>query len=206
MAADIMMLSNAEAIATDSQSHSEGNVTLTAHRQLVVSTPPADPGVLAIPAGQRLAGQLASTAPSTSLVVDGSTTPVVYEYAVPADFAAYVDHLVLVLVDDAALAGDGFGALAALTNGLVVTVLTATTGGELLETHPAIKRHADVAELGGSVELLPGNAIAMRLPLQLKLAELAVVRVTVSDNLTGLVALRARAVGRIYEPSSDGSG
>jgi hypothetical protein len=197
MAADVMLLANGDAIATDSVSVATGNTTRTAHRQVVVTVPAADPSVSALPPGQRFSAPLLGPAASTSLVVDGSTTPVVFTWSPPSSRAAVIAELVLMFAPAAAAVADGFGAAAALANGLLLELVI---GGETVEAW-IVRRHVDAVAFGGALELLPAGQLALRLPLGIELGDADQVRVTVSDNLTAIGTLRAYAVGRQFDPS-----
>lgn len=138
---------------------------------------------------------------SPELRVDGSATPVQFSIA-PADPDIYrLDSLRLTLVTSAAIELTQFGNVAALADGILLQVYKDATlehdvlGGIPLRSHNDIAALFDlrIFEQVASFTLVAELDLAS--PIRLEGADMESLRVTVQDDLTGLVRARLAAVG-----------
>jgi hypothetical protein len=131
---------------------------------------------------------------NANLAVNGSVTPVVFEYNPPANYDIQVTALSLLFEDVTAFAfGNNFirSGLATLTNGLVLSC----KAGDL-EVNPwqTMKRTRDIVEICQDFDIITGTPNFMRarlhLPQSLRLFRSGTftnpdyLRLTVNDNLT----------------------
>lgn len=131
---------------------------------------------------------------SANLAVNGSGTPVVFEYNPPANYDIQITALSLLFEDVTAFAfGNNFirSGLATLTNGLV---LSCKAGDIEVNPWQTMKRTRDVIEICSDFSIVTGTPNFMRarlhLPQTLRLfrsgtfANPDYLRLTVNDNLT----------------------
>ena len=144
----------------------------------------------------------------TDMAVDGSSTPQVFHVTLPSGIAVHVTRIIVHIEDNAAMDDGKFGALTALTNGVVVrvyrtatgkyeTIMNAKTNGEwaqrvydvsYADNAPAgtyglrVRRSFGGEDKAGTVILLePGDAF----------------QVIVQDDLTGLLSFGLAVQGHI---------
>lgn len=140
--------------------------------------------------------QLLEDGGSSDMAVDGSSTPVEFEFLVPVNTWVDLAQFNIVLTD-VAVTNDKFGALTALTNGVTIEIIDVDTTTVLFDftaTRP-IRTNTDFALYAGVSAKLAGgglvDAVLVEWPLQSSGAVLRVlggqlIRATVNDNLTGL--------------------
>lgn len=133
---------------------------------------------------------------SSDMAVDGSSTPVEFEFLIPANTWVDLAQFNIVLTD-VAVTNDKFGAITALTNGVTIEIIDVDTTTVLFDftaTRP-IRTNTDFALYAGVSAKLAGgglvDAVLVEWPLQSTGAVLRVlggqlIRATVNDNLTGL--------------------
>jgi hypothetical protein len=134
------------------------------------------------------------SAGSANLAVNGSVTPVVFEYNPPNNYDIEVNSLSLLFEDVTAFAfGNNFvrSGLTTLANGLV---LSCKAGDVVVDPWQTMKRTRDIVEICTDFEIVAGTVNFMRarihLPSSLRLfrngtfAQQDYLRVTVNDNLT----------------------
>jgi hypothetical protein len=132
---------------------------------------------------------------SANLAVDGSVTPVVFEYNPPADYDIEVTALSLLFEDTTAFAfGSKFiiNTLSTLTNGLLLEV----RASDAAVTWQNMKRTRDIIEICDDFDIITGTPGFMRakihLPKSLILSRSGTyaseeyLRVTVRDDLSSL--------------------
>jgi len=130
---------------------------------------------------------------SANMAVNGSVTPVVFEYNPPANYDIEVNALSLLFEDGTAFAfGNNFvrSGLATLTNGLLLEV----KAGDQTVTWQNMRRTRDIVEICDDFEIVAGTVNFFRarvhLPTSLRLfrsgtfAQPDFLRLTVRDNLT----------------------
>ena len=129
---------------------------------------------------------------SANLAVDGSVTPVVFEYQPPASHEIEITQLSLLFEGTAMAFGNKFvlNTLSTLTNGLLLECKAA----DLAFTWQNAKRTRDVIEIAKDFSIVTGTVNFMRanihLPRSLRLARAGTyaqpdyLRLTVRDNLT----------------------
>lgn len=132
--------------------------------------------------------------------VNGAVTPQTFDYVVPAGKRAVIQQVNLVLRCGSDPVADGFGNLAALTNGVQLQLLE-TSLAPLLDPMDGIpaRRNEDWAQLGGSQTILDVTAdmvvVEWFLPVPISLDAAQRLRVTVRDDLTGLEDFRCKVMG-----------
>jgi len=140
-----------------------------------------------------------------TLAVDGSVTPVVFEYNPAAGFDVEVTALSLLFEDTTAfLFGNKFilTGLNTLANGLLLEV---KAGGEAAVTWQNMKRTRDLVEISSDFNIVTGTTNHFRakihLPRPIRLARAGTfgtadfIRLTVRDNLTTFDAAEAHIQG-----------
>jgi len=138
-----------------------------------------------------------------SLAVDGSATPVVFEYNPPNNYDIQVTALTLLFEGGAMSFGNRFvlNAISTLANGLWLEAKVA----DLYVNWQNMKRTRDIIEICQDFDIVTGNPNLMRakihLPTQLNLARAGTyqepdyIRLTVRDNLTGFNFAEAHIQG-----------
>lgn len=138
---------------------------------------------------------------TVDMVVDGSGTPVNYEYTVPANKRAQI-HRVLIFLDDTTAFGPNlFGGITALPNGITITA-----GGILLATWQdnvdmvtTMHDFIGFANLGKSDKSGSGRWSFSRTGGALTLAAGQTFTATINDAMTGLDNMRMRIQGHIED-------
>lgn len=135
---------------------------------------------------------------SSDMAVDG-TTPVEFDYQVPAGERFDLERINIVITDTN-ITNDKFGGITALTNGLTVEVIESdgTTLAFDFTADKKIRTNTDFAFFAGSDTEIFGSglvdAVLVRWTISkagapLRLDRQQYLRVTVSDNLTGLTSM-----------------
>jgi hypothetical protein len=148
------------------------------------------------------AGRYLRNGSSAALNVDGSTTPVAF--ALAAGDSEVLRVLGLQFVIQAATAPEltEFGDGAALTNGLTLLLLDSSAAAivDVLDGEP-VKSNLDLAAVCSSFEVVATSAayaivatLEFPIPLRIDGGAAETLRLTVSDNLTGLTSARCRAL------------
>lgn len=158
--------------------------------------------------GELVSELLLTAGPSSDMGVNGSVTPVEFEFT--ADGAVFLSSVAFSLLDATSLP-TAFGGVAALTNGLTVELID-TDGTTVLHDFLAgltVKKTADFAYLGVVTVALSVDGSGddhqqvvwdvertFGAPLLLKSGQ--ALRVTVQDDLTGLTEFQGMALGRKF--------
>jgi hypothetical protein len=139
---------------------------------------------------------------SPEMNVNGSVTPVVFEYVVASDKYFGIAEINIV-ISDGAITPTKFGGITALSNGILWQVVDASNtlvfdfcpGG-------SIKQNAEFANVGGSVIILTGGADQISITWHAATSGISAIiqngwklRITVRDDLTGLAYFRAAVTG-----------
>ncbi len=151
--------------------------------------------------------KLLANAGDPDMAVDGGT-PVTYEFEVPTGKVFHLQRI-NVHMQDGSIRADGFGGLAALTNGLLIqaidtngtTVLKDFTDGEPVKRHNELALLAgldvdpDTSGVGGAEDavLVRWTIAKARKPMRLTAGQ--IVRVTVRDNISDVTQLRMMVQG-----------
>lgn len=140
-----------------------------------------------------------TNAGSRAMNVNGATTPVTFQYSASGT-TYYVESMNFFLADNAALDSGGFGALAALTNGLIIeyqskgvlyTLTNIQTNGDITTTMGDSAFGALQSGLLGTDAYLTGTAkVQQRIAIDPAFGDFF--RARVRDNLTGLTSLNIR--------------
>lgn len=211
MSQDFIQLADRTKLGSDSKTVTYGSpaVAHIIERQQLISVPGTVPSEQAIAPADAVLELLAATGPVTDARVDGSGTPVAFNYLVAAGKALVLDELVLMIRDTGAFTGITFGVIAALTNGIKLEVRD-TDGNTVLKSlipGGVAKKHADLAAIPGAVlSQVFADTLQVRIPARVEGWPLLVtagqyVRLTVADNLTALDEFRASIRGRLSSVS-----
>ncbi len=145
---------------------------------------------------------------SAAMNVNGSVTPVVFEYVVSSSFYFGLAEINLV-ISDAAITPVKFGGITALSNGITWQVVDASNT-LLYDFCPGgnIKQNAEFGNIGGTTIVLTGGADQISVTWRTSTAGISAilqagwkVRVTVRDNLTGLDYFQASVTGVLTSPT-----
>lgn len=140
---------------------------------------------------------------SSDMAVDGSSTPVEFKIAPGAGEEFFLDHIGLIIRDNGNLNPDNFGALTALTNGVLVEFKIDGTD----QTVFTIKENWEVAlhfSTGGNMvgesngflndkNIFAGNIALTAKDITLNGDDNDELKVTIQDNLTGLTFFQMSA-------------
>jgi hypothetical protein len=184
-------------------------VVAATHRQYfqVTGVGAGAPGTLNVDCGVDVAFGIGDTVTKIDLdmAVNGSVTPVVYTVRPPIGQAVAISRLSITLADGAAMDDSLFGALTALSNGVMVRVSSGSPA--VLNTLVNWKTNGDVARHAFDVEYTTKIATeglralidfeAMGGAVVLDDATSDVLSVTIQDDLTGLTSFRIIAEGYI---------
>lgn len=145
---------------------------------------------------------------SEDMAVNGSSTPVVFEYEVPAQRALLLEKITL-SIENAGITPSNFGGVSALSNGLLIQAVDAENVVLLDYTDSVpIKNLADFLSIGGSGaklfdDSLGVDAMGITIPFgsldALKAGEK--IRIVVQDNLTGMDQMKAMVHGVLLDRS-----
>lgn len=131
---------------------------------------------------------------SSSLAVDGSTTPVVFTAGPPSGETWYITELGIVIEDSGNNTVDRYGALTALTNGTLIEQVvdsTAYTFSNLFNNIDIVESFTDHSFRGVANAFLNSpnfftGKVSLKEPVTLVGNNSDVIKVTVRDNVTGL--------------------
>lgn len=136
---------------------------------------------------------------SKAMNVNGATTPVTFQY-LASGTTYYLESVSFFLADNAAFDSGGFGALAALTNGVVIeyqskgvlyTLTNLQTNGDLLTTMGDATFGSIQSGLLGTDAYITGTSrIQQRIALDPAFGDF--IRARVRDNITGLTTFNIR--------------
>ena len=142
---------------------------------------------------------------SSNMAVDGSVTPVTFFVQPPSDEIWRVLHIFLIIEDTGLYRPDNYGAIGALTNGIVSAVRTGTS--PLVTGAFPIQTNADWDLFSSRFEVREGTGATLALVSRIDTGEQNPTRldgslnrnlaVTINDDLTGLTDHRAVASGVI---------
>jgi len=142
------------------------------------------------------------------MAVDGSVTPVVYNYTAPSGQIVELGAIKITVVDSGYHEARKFGAMLELTNGCDLEVVTAAGTADFFDGHPPVTN----AEMGGFVSdyklynIGAGEDISIftwELPRTVHPVTLHPgdeVRLRVNDDLTGLNRMKATIHGDVWAP------
>lgn len=160
-----------------------------------------------VPPANQLYKLLADGA-TVDMSVDGSVTPVEFEYACPADNIVFIEDITLLIVDGG-ITPTKFGGIAALTNGLLIECIDSDTTTVLHDftEDKAIKKNADWALLAGTdrettaaagddTEEVQWSLTSESGPLLLTEGQLF--RVTVRDDLSAITEMEIMVQGDVF--------
>jgi hypothetical protein len=209
MAQDYLQLADRTKLGTDNRTVTLDGKSHTIAAQQLVAVPGNALAALGLAVGEILLEQLKNGA-AVDANVDGSSAAAKFEYRVPADQVLLLEELVLVVRDTGAWTGGGFGALAALTNGLKLEVIDVdgNTVKRSLVPGTVVKTTAAIAAVpGADATMLLADTLRARLPAGVGGWPIVVtaqqyVRLTVADNLTGLDGMLASIRGRLAAASA----
>lgn len=140
---------------------------------------------------------------NTDLSVDGSSTPVNFDYLIPDDESFLLSRL-LFRLEDTAIAMTKFGGIAALTNGITIKILGTDLDNTKFDAFngATIKKNDDFALIAGESILLGAgtDAFMVRYTLLKSGALMRIdggerVRIVVADNLTGITEFHVTVQG-----------
>jgi len=143
-------------------------------------------------------------------VTDMSTTADVYFTRAPAGQIYVIDHITLTILDDAAIDIDGWGGLAALTNGCLFTLqrketaaVTAYdifdfTGGVSLKDHAQLGRLGELNFTTDAGACLIQLHVALGSPVRLDGDKGESIVFETQDSLTALVRQEVAITGRLF--------
>jgi hypothetical protein len=157
--------------------------------------------------GHFITALLQTSGGSVEMNVDGSITPVVFEYTVPDGFK-FLWERGLFTMSDAAKVMDAteFGPLPALTNGVTAKIVTANGGdhADFTAQFGGFKRNADFTLMAGPdvSKIADGKGISIRWTISkatggrpMILESGWKIRMEVNDNLTAIDQVRAVVQG-----------
>lgn len=143
-----------------------------------------------------IANSIKTGAGSANLGVNGSVTPVVFEYTPPASADIEITALTLMFEDTTAMRFGNFfvlSTLATLTNGLLLEV---KAGDILVSPWQTMKRTRDIVEISADFDIITGTTNFIRakihLPHTLRLSRAGTfatadfIRLTVRDDLSAI--------------------
>lgn len=148
-----------------------------------------------------------TTSGSDLMNVDGSITPVDFWYTVPSGKLFLFHRLVLQIVDGS-VDWAGFGGIAALTNGVLITIYDDQNNAII--ALPALKENYEIAmQFGaGAAEIRPGAANSNLIAVYDVHEQAGYVfgvpagwkfQVTIQDNLTAITHMDALVTGRLID-------
>jgi hypothetical protein len=145
---------------------------------------------------------------SIDMAVDGSTTPVLFKFTVPAGKIAYITRIVVSIVANSKSDSGGFGDLSALTNGMTFYILGSQgTIIEDLSFQLPIKKTTDLqaychdllrSSFGTGAEQVTARYTFEKDGAPLVLNEGQSYAWRVNDDITGLVDMYIRAGVALY--------
>lgn len=138
---------------------------------------------------------------TVDMVVDGSTTPVVYSYTPPTGLILDVYRLLLYVDDSTEFSPSTFGDIAALTNGVTIKA-----NGDLLETWrdnmdiiTTMHDFLGTPNLGKSTSSGAGRWTFTKFGGPIRIVPGSTFSATINDAMAGLDSFRIKIQGRLID-------
>lgn len=207
MSQDAMLLANAKRLSTDLRTVTIAGKAVDVHLQKVLVMPSADGSDLgSAPSGMLDVRLLDSGGTLDGCNVDGSVTPQLRYYQVPANVVAVIEEVHLILRDSAFIASTSFGAATALANGVELRMTEQDGTTQLYDflAGGTWKANREIVHLADSVSFPFTDTMVAIFKLRrgdrtgVALAATQRVQLRIRDNLTSLDEFRVAIRGRVY--------